>query len=161
MKKYFLSLTFIACFYIIPLAANQNGSTGLPLPRFATLKADTVNMRKGPGRDYHIIWTYQKQNYPVKIIAEYKNWRKVKDHYNHVGWVHKALLSGKKSVMVVHTKQTLVPIFNKPRDNAELIAYAEPFALGTFIKCNAGWCAIEFDGASGWVNKNFIWGILD
>ncbi len=161
MKKIFFYLTLIACISTNPIFANKNTASGLPLPRFAALKADQVNMRKGPGSDYHIIWSYQKQHYPVKIIAEYKNWRKIKDHYNHVGWIHKALLTGKKTVMISNPKKTLVPLFDKPRDNATIIGYAEPFSIGTYTKCQTEFCVVQFSTITGWVNKNFIWGIIE
>jgi len=161
VKKYFSYIFIVVCFYTAPLSATkENPSTNLPLPRFASLKADEVNVRKGPSVDYPIIWTYKKQNYPIKIIAEYKHWRKIEDHYHHIGWVHKTLLSGKKTAMILHPKQKTIPIFQKPRNSSTIIGYVRPYAIGNIIKCNQNWCVIKFNSFSGWINKNFIWGIL-
>ena len=161
MKKIVFYLITITFLYSYPVSAENDKTTGLPLPRFASIKADEANMRKGPGEDYHIIWTFKKKNYPVKIIAEYKNWRKIKDHYNHVGWIHKALLIGKKSAMIENPKHTLVPLLDKPRKDANVIGYAEPFSIGSYTKCKGDYCVMEFNTVTGWVNKNFIWGIIE
>ena len=46
------------------LAAAQaaKGPSGLPLPRFVTLKSKRVNLRIGPSSDYAVSWLYLKQN---------------------------------------------------------------------------------------------------
>ena len=46
------------------------GQTGLPLPRFVSLRASEVNLRAGPGIRYPIQWVYQRRNMPVEVIEE-------------------------------------------------------------------------------------------
>ena len=58
--------------------AKMNGS-GLSLPRFISLRANKVNMRTGPGGQYPIEWLYRRRSLPVKVVAEYENWRKIRD----------------------------------------------------------------------------------
>jgi hypothetical protein len=46
--------------------------TKLPLPRFASLKTDRVNLREGPSKDHATKWVYQRAGLPVEITAEQK-----------------------------------------------------------------------------------------
>ena len=52
------------------------GASGLPLPRFVSLKSKRVNLRIGPGTEYAVTWMYTRAGLPVEIIQEYENWRK-------------------------------------------------------------------------------------
>ena len=76
------------------------GPSGLPIPRFASLGSDRVNLRKGPGPQYPIVWVYKRRGMPMEIVAEYNLWRQVRDHDNTEGWVQKNLLSGRRTGMV-------------------------------------------------------------
>ena len=51
------------------VAAPQRKGSGLPLPRFASLKADEVNVRTGPGPRYPVDWVFKSRNMPVEIVA--------------------------------------------------------------------------------------------
>ena len=44
------------------------GASGLPLPRFASLKSGNVNVRVGPGKENAILWNYVKAGLPVEIV---------------------------------------------------------------------------------------------
>ncbi|HEY9567148.1 MAG TPA: SH3 domain-containing protein, partial [Thalassobaculum sp.] len=65
-----------------PVGAGATGGgpvgneTGLPIPRYVTLRASEVNVRAGPGVRYPIEWVYQRQNLPVEVVAEFDTWRK-------------------------------------------------------------------------------------
>jgi SH3-like domain-containing protein len=71
--------------------------SGLPIPRFVTLKSGRVNLRVGPGRNYPVEWMYLKSGLPVEIIQEYDNWRRIRDSEGTEGWINQSLLSGKRS----------------------------------------------------------------
>jgi len=60
----------------------------LPIPRFVTIKFDEVNVRTGPVIDCPIEWVFIRKGEPVEIIAEYEQWRKVRDINGEGGWVH-------------------------------------------------------------------------
>src|ERR1700716_2387538 len=81
------------------VAAQRKGS-GLPLPRFATLKSDEVNVRTGPGARYPIDWVFRGNGMPVEIAAEYENWPKIRDGQGASGWVYQGLLTGKRSFVI-------------------------------------------------------------
>ena len=58
----------------IPVQAADTPS-GLPLPRFATIRSTPVNVRVGPGTRYDITWVYVKSGQPVEIVQEFDTWR--------------------------------------------------------------------------------------
>ena len=83
-----------------PAMSQSSGGTGLPVPRFVSLKANKVNMRIGPGKQFKVVWLYLKKGLPVEIIQEYDNWRKVRDPEGAEGWILHSLLSGRRTVIV-------------------------------------------------------------
>ena len=74
--------------------------SGLPVPRFVSLKAPRVNVRVGPGEDYGIAWVFVKPGLPIEVIQEFDNWRRIRDSDGQVGGVFQSLLSGKRTAVV-------------------------------------------------------------
>ena len=74
--------------------------TKLPLPRYASLKTDRVNLREGPSKDHPTKWVYERAGLPVEITAEFEIWRKVRDSEGVEGWVLHSLLSGRRTALV-------------------------------------------------------------
>src|SRR4051794_17125501 len=68
-------------------AQATKAASGLPLPRFVTLKAKKINLRVGPGQDYAVSWLYVKSGLPVEIVQEFDNWRRIRDADGTEGWV--------------------------------------------------------------------------
>ena len=81
--------------------------TGLPLPRYVSLRAGEVNLRTGPGVQYPVDWVYLRQNLPMEIIAEYGTWRKVRDWQGTQGWVHQSMVSGLRTLIITGTTRTV------------------------------------------------------
>ena len=81
--------------------------TGLPLPRFVSLKGDKVNLRRGPSLDYKIDWVYKRKHLPLMIVSEFGHWRKVTDFEGYSGWIYKDLLSGSRYI-IVKKEETLL-----------------------------------------------------
>ena len=79
--------------------------TKLPLPRFASLKTDRVNLREGPSKDHATKWVYERAGLPVEITAEFEIWRKVRDSQGVEGWVLHSLLSGRRTGLVTPNKR--------------------------------------------------------
>ncbi|QNT77668.1 SH3 domain-containing protein [Entomobacter blattae] len=79
---------------------NKGTVTGLPLPRFASLRADEVNWRVGPGSRYPIQWVYHRRGMPVRILREFDVWRLIEDAEGQKGWVHQATLVGRRSFII-------------------------------------------------------------
>ena len=71
-------------------------ASGLPVPRWVTIKAPRVNVRRGPSLDLDVLWTYVKPGVPVEVIAEYDTWRRIRDADGGTGWVKAAMLDGRR-----------------------------------------------------------------
>lgn len=138
--------------------AEENGKdgSGLPLPRFASLKSDNVYVRAGPSMDYPIRWIYQREGLPVEIILEFDAWRKIRDPNGDIGWVHKILLSGSRTAIV--QEKNAIPIFRE--ENAQRpIAKAEAGVILHLEECGDLLCHAKVQGYEGWVEKKFLWGV--
>src|ERR1700750_1210857 len=89
-------------------------SSGLPLPRYVSLKSDHVNVRAGPTKDNDVAWVYTRSGLPVEITAEFENWRRVRDSEGAEGWVYHSLLSGRRTaVITMKNKDDLVSIYDR------------------------------------------------
>ncbi len=141
--------------------ASANGPSGLPLPRFVSLKSGRVNSRVGPGVTYSVDWLYLKAGLPMEIIQEYDNWRKVRDSDGAEGWVNQSLLSGKRTAIVApwqRGKDARLSLMSEPRTGASTVAYIEPGVVGVIKVCNGEWCEMTFSGQTGWINQAQVWG---
>lgn len=130
--------------------------TGLPVPRFVSLRADKVNMRSGPGVRYPKEWEFQRRGLPVEIIAEFDTWRKIRDYNNAEGWVHRAMLSSNRTVII---KDKVATLYADDSTASKEIARLEPGVIGAIKKCEKHWCRIELDDYKGWIERQYIWGI--
>lgn len=137
--------------------AQSQGSSGLPLPRFVSLRAGEVNMRTGPGVQYPVEWVYMRKDLPVEIIAEFETWRKVRDWEGTQGWVHQSMLSGKRTIMITGDVRIL-----RKDDDAKSVTKAriEPGVVGRLVDCpkGNGWCQVEVAGHEGWLRHVDFWG---
>ena len=142
-----------------PPQPDIGSSTGRPLPRFAALRTDEVNMRTGPGMRYPIEWRYQRRYLPVEIEREFDVWRLVQAPDGTRGWVHQATLTGRRSFVVQHHKAT---IRAEPRDNARAVAILEPGVVGRIRSCAAksDWCRVWVGDHSGYLRRQAFWGTL-
>jgi len=141
-------------------SAASTGASGLPIPRFVSLTAAHVNLRAGPGRQYPIAWILQRRHLPVEIIEEFEHWRRIREQSGGVGWVHKTMLSGKRTGLVIADGKNseLVPVYPKDAPG-QPVMMAETGAIGGISQCSAEWCAIRFEQGKGWVRRNNLWGL--
>jgi SH3-like domain-containing protein len=132
-------------------------STGLPLPRFASLRTDEVNMRRGPGTRYPIEWVYHRRQLPVEIEREFEVWRLVEDPDGVKGWVHQATLVGRRSFIIRGRMETML---DAPHDGAAAVARLEPGVIGRLRSCAADsdWCRVQVGDHTGWLKREQFWG---
>ena len=137
----------------------DEGETGLTIPRFVSLRSNHINARSGPGARYPIEWVYMQKSAPVEIIAEFELWRKIKDWQGSESWVHKSMLSGKRSVKVITPGENNV--YAKDDFKAKIIAKVEDEVVGEIEKCpvNNSFCKIKFASITGWVPRQNLYGI--
>ena len=147
---------------IVEPAYSASGSaSGLPLPRFVSLNTDRANMRKGPGRSYPIAWVLVRRDLPVEVIGEYDHWRKVRDRSGDVGWIHRALLSGKRTAMIAPHRNPDKPVslFADASHDRNPVLHAESGVIGEVLRCREGWCALAFADHEGWIPGDLLWGV--
>ncbi len=154
--SYSISIIFIIFFTKICFAA-LGEETGLEIPRYISLKTDDANIRIGPSKNYPIILKFVQKNYPLKVIDEYRDWRKVEDFKNNIGWIHKSLVSGNRTGIILRSDNLDVKVFNTVHGKE-----IGKVAHGNIIKinkCKTNWCLISIKEYKGWVNKKNIWGV--
>ena len=145
----------VACLVFFGVLADSAAQTGLPIPRFVSVRAEEANLRTGPGVRYPIAWVYLKPGLPFEIIAEFDTWRMVRDQAGIEGWLHQSLLTGQRTGVVV------VPMANLRRNPEEIsptVARAKQGVIVEIDACEGNWCAIEAGGFSGWVPRGSVWG---
>ncbi|HYM02724.1 MAG TPA: SH3 domain-containing protein [Stellaceae bacterium] len=137
-------------------AAAEAADKAQPVPRFATLRADEVNLRTGPGERYPIDWVLSKKGLPVEIIGEYDVWRKVHDSLGSEGWVHERMITSSRNVVVTGQIRTLRA---DPDGASSPVARAEPGVVARLLECRGAWCRVETQDIKGWIKRAEIWGV--
>lgn len=132
--------------------------TGLPLPRFASLKDDEVFVRAGPGQRYPIKFVYQRDLLPIEIIGEFGGWRKVRDARGGQGWVYNALVSGQRSVIV---QKPQVLVHRKDKKSSPAVAELAQGVIAQLDTCEDDFCKVKGQGFEGWVEREALWGIAE
>jgi SH3-like domain-containing protein len=126
------------------------------LPHFASLRADTVNLRTGPGERYPIEWVYKRKGLPVEVTAQVDVWRRVRDADGTEGWVQERMLAASRSVVVTGAPRTLRA---DPDAAAAAVARAEPGVIARLLECKGPWCRVETQGLKGWLPRAEMWGV--
>jgi len=148
---------FLAILLLTSAGAVVADNENLPLPRFASLKSDEVNLRAGPGEKYPKQWVYQRAGMPVEIIDQQETWRRIRDYNGTVGWVSAALLSGKRTGIVIGGRRTL---HTKPDAAAPAVAELDPGVIGKLMECDGAWCRLNVKGYEGWLLRTEFWGVF-
>jgi SH3-like domain-containing protein len=139
------------------LAADRPTPSGLPVPRYVSLKFDTVNARAGPGDDHRLLWIYHSRGLPVQVVAETSEWRRICDPEWGLAWVHKRTTDGRR--MVMNTAPKPLAIHRSAVRDSRVVAYLNARALAALVRCNQGWCRIRADGVTGWSPATQVWGV--
>ncbi|OQM74957.1 SH3 domain-containing protein [Manganibacter manganicus] len=144
-----------------PAQTIRLGPSGLPLPRFVSLKSERVNSRIGPGVNYSVNWMYVKEGLPMEIIQEYYTWRRVRDAEGSEGWITQSLLSGKRTGIVApwqRGKSARINLYSDASKESRVVAIAEPGVIGAIKSCTGQWCEMTLGGQTGWIEQSQIWG---
>ena len=159
--------------------AKTGPDSGLPLPRFVSLKSGQANVRVGPGRDYRVEWVFTRPGLPLEIVAEYDNWRRIRDAEGSEGWIFGALLSGRRTAVAAPwllesenarpeggaaatPDRATLALRRKPAAEARVVARLEPGVVGTVVECDGEWCRFQPHASkgevTGWMRQIEIWG---
>src|SRR6478735_2449392 len=116
-------------------------TSGLPIPRYVSLKSDHVNVRAGPTKDNDVAWIYTRAGLPVEITAEFENWRRVRDSEGSEGWVYHSMLSGRRTAVVtMKIKDELAPLYDRADSTSAVAARLQAGVVTQVKKCTNGWC---------------------
>lgn len=141
------------------MAQKRDGNTpsGFEVPRWVVLKFNEINVRKGPGSDYDVAFTYREgKNLPVVVVGETHEWRRICDHQGAVGWVKRNAVDTKRYGLRLGGGD--LKILKKPKADAGTVAILPQGALAQIDDCEEGWCQLKGDGVRGFVPANSIWG---
>lgn len=128
---------------------------------YASLRRSEVNWRSGPGERYPIKWIYKEQGYPVKVLDTYDIWRQVQEADGSIGWVHKNMLSSRRTVLI----QEEGLLTDKPDLSAQTIAVIQPGTTAQVLRCpnDSRYCLLSFlyegKDVKGWFPRTYVWGI--
>ncbi len=153
--------------------APKTNPSGLTLPRYVSLKSSKVNARRGPGYEYPIAWTYERAGLPVEVIKEYDTWRQIRDSEGAEAWVLQALLSGRRTALILPWETVKSPLDAvRPTEpvrvaasaNARVSVRAEAGTLASIASCDKTWCQITISDPqsgehSGYVEQRHLWGV--
>jgi SH3-like domain-containing protein len=148
-----------------PVAPPAAGTTGLPVPRFVSLKADRVNLRQGPGTDYPTAWVFRRVGLPVEVIKEFESWRQVRDAEGTTGWVLGSMLSGRRTAVVLpweirpgQAQPAAAPLRDDDSATARAVAQLEAGVLANIISCDGRWCRVSVGEYRGYIEQTQLWG---
>ena len=162
MKR--ILLVFFVCIIVILAAVAQavipqTTKKTANLPRFVSLRSQPINARSGPGIKYPIEWVYMQKHAPIEIIAEFEDWRKVRDWQGSESWIKAQMLTPKRFAKIITLGEN--NLYAKNNYNAPIIAKVEDEVVGEIKKCppNNEFCLIAFEQLEGWIPKQNIYGI--
>jgi SH3-like domain-containing protein len=164
VRRTALALILAAGFPAIEAAHAANdvaagSASGLPVPRFVSLKSDRVNVRSGPHKDQDVRWVYTRAGMPVEVTAEFENWRRIRDSEGAEGWVYHSLLSGRRTAVVMtKAKDELVSLYDSADVETPVVAKLQPGVQATIKSCTGQWCRVSGKGFDGWMQQERLWG---
>lgn len=141
-------------------AEQVGAASGLPVPRYVSLKTDRVNLREGPSKDHRTTWVFQRAGLPVEITAEFETWRKVRDSEGAEGWVLHSLLSGRRTALVAPWRKGVdLTLYDKASAQSATIAKLQPNVIANVRSCDGAWCRISVEAFSGYIQQSDLWGV--
>lgn len=154
-------LCMIGVFVAVAKEKNSTVNSKDSLPRFVSLRDETVNARSGPGTKYPIEWVYKQKSAPVEVIAEYESWRRIRDWQGSESWVKSQLLTRKRFVKVITPGEN--NLYAKDNYKSKIIARIEDGVVGEIKKCPAdnSFCLVTFGSYEGWISRQNIYGLYD
>lgn len=136
--------------------------TGLPVPRYVSLKTDQVNLREGPSKEHRTAWVFRRAGLPVEITAEFETWRRIRDAEGAEGWVLHSLLSGRRTALVVpwsKNREDMITLLERADERAQIVAKLNPNVLASVKSCAGSWCRVTVGDIEGFMKQDRLWGV--
>ena len=144
--------------------ASATGSSGLPVPRFVSLKSDRVHSRQGPGTDHKVLWVYRRAGLPVEVIREFEGWRQIRDSEGAEGWVLQSLVSGRRTALIMPWElkgggSPKVDLLSDDKAGAAPVAILEAGVIANIRSCDGRWCNVSVGDYRGYIEQKRLWGV--
>lgn len=140
-----------------PASAGDDAASARFQPHYESLSAPKSYLRQGPSFKHHVLWVYHRKGLPVKVLSKYDVWRRVQMPDGTVGWLHRAMLSDRRTVLVTVKQNT--PLREDAAQGSKTIALAQPGVTAMLERCTENSCEIFAHGLAGWIDKKNIWGV--
>lgn len=151
-----VALTSLIAFASADMAAHAQ-TPKREVPYWASIGASRARMRTGPARTYPASWLYQRADLPVRVVAVFKEWRKVRDPDGTEGWMQSNLLRNTRTALVRGDEP--IAMRDRPAPGARIAWRAEPGVVGRLSECDGGWCRFDVRGQAGYVEIGGLWGV--
>ncbi len=136
------------------------GPSGFAIPRFVSLKAEKVNVRRGPSSEHPVAWVFQRKGMPVEIVAEFENWRRIRDSDGEEGWILQNMLTGKRTAVVAPWRRgQALSLRSTAAAGSALVAKIGAGVVGDVTSCTGEWCEVTAGGYDGWIEQAMLWGV--
>lgn len=150
LNYYFLLSLVVFCFMSVSQASAE----------MTSIKGDKINLRKGPGTKYSILWEYGN-GYPLRVVKKQGNWVKISDFEKDTGWIHKSLLQYNPHVIVKVNRHNngKINIRKGPGTKNEIVGKAHYGVVFKTVERKSGWIKVKHDtGLVGWIKESLLWG---
>lgn len=147
------SLFIIASVFLLVVVSSASAE-------MISVKGENINLRKGPGTKYSILWEYGN-GYPLQVVTKKGNWVKVRDYEKDSGWIHKSLLTYNPHVIVKVNRNTdnKINIRKGPGTSNQIVGKAQYGVVFKTLNRKSGWINVEHDsGLTGWIKESLLWG---
>lgn len=155
---------FLFLFLFLLPGSGYAAQTHLPVPRFVSFKHKEVNVRAGPGAHYPIRRVYKNvADTPIKILADFENYRLIQDQDGDKGWVKSAALKGDRTALVAGDYAVMR---RQPRDTGTPMVKLAKGYLVRLKKCEQEYCEVKINAPdkskkTGWMKKTDMFGVLE
>ena len=157
---------YLCIFLLITYSINSYADKFVP--HFSSIKSSEVNVRKGPNVRYNIEWVYKSKGEPVEVIAVFEHWNRIRDVAGDEGWVKSVMLSKKRTAVINITppksskgkdSKLFASLYRKPDNSSNIFAKIESSKRVVIESCQKEWCKIKISNLSGWIKKQYLWGV--
>lgn len=156
MKPLKISFFVIACC----IAILSSGSAAIASDKqeyYASIRANEANVRTGPSARYPIQWVYLRRHWPIKVLATFEQWKKIRDRDGQEGWVHEVLISNNRYVII--NGNDIIKGYRLPIPTAAPTVMFEKDVVASLLQCKGEWCKVSTSGHEAWLEKKHLWGV--
>jgi len=123
---------------------------------FVSVAVEGANFRTGPSTSHSIRWDLDK-GYPLYVVSKTSNWYKVKDYLGYVGWVHKNVVSSRKSVII---RGKRINLRKGPGTHYQILGKGYKGQIFWVSRRYSKWIRVKdiVTGKVVWIYRSLVWG---